>query len=261
MKRAIVIVAAVVCGLATSACSSKPGQPSAVPSFETTGAPSSPATTSPEPATPRASTGEGGDGVAGEGGGPAAPAYPQSAKDYVQALLQAFGRNDRSRMGQLAAQAALLQLASHTGLDPHWTVYVSCKPEGGSHTLCVFRNAHGDVASVKATNSLLGRPAAIVEALIDRTTYASDAGQYASAFADAWQDGNTQRMRRLSSSTVVSFFNGKTRANGYTPVPAPDGDFWTVSMEGLPAGSYSFKLRIAKASLGKANAIVAASNT
>ncbi|HEX6683364.1 MAG TPA: hypothetical protein VF062_11240 [Candidatus Limnocylindrales bacterium] len=253
MKRAIVIVAAVVCGLAASACSGKPKQPSAVPSFDTT-VTSSP---SPSPSVAVLTSTPASNPQAGGGGGPAAPTYPKSAKDYVQAMLLAFGKNDKSRMGQLAAQAALLQLASHTGLDPNWTVFVSCKPEGGSHTLCVFRNAHGDVASVKATNSLLGQPAAIVEALIDRTTYASDAAGYAGKFGLAWQNGNTERMRRLSSSSVVSFFSGKTPANSYTPYVSGD----TVTMEGLPAGSFSFKLRVAGASLGKANAIVQASNT
>jgi hypothetical protein len=76
-------------------------------------------------------------------------------------------------------------------------------------------------------------------------------------------NGNTERMRRLStSSTVVSFFNGKTKALAYSTQPHNDGDFWTVdTYDGsVGGGGFSFKLKIAKASLGKPNAIVSASN-
>jgi len=256
--RATVIVATVVCGLAISGCASKDKQPSATPSFDTSvtssAAPGSASEPAPSPGSSQGSSG-------GGGGGPATPTYPKNAKDYAQALLLAFGKNDKTRVGQLAAQAAVLQLASHTGLDPNWTVHVSCQADGGSHTRCVFRNAHGDEASVRVANAQLGAPTAVVEALIDRTTYPASASSYASTFALAWQNGNTERMRRLSSSSVVSFFSGKTPASGYQASTTPNGDFTFVSMSGLPAGSFSFKLRIANASLGKANAIVAVSNT
>jgi hypothetical protein len=177
-------------------------------------------------------------------------------------LLQAFGKNDKSRLGQLASQNAVLQLQSMTGLNPDWTVYVSCGADGASHTQCVFRNAHGDVASVRVDNAKLGSPMAGTEALIDRTTYSTDPGQYASTFALAWKDGNTERMRRLSSSSVVSFFNGKTKALAYSTQATKDGDFWNVkTYDGsVGGGGFSFTLRIANGSLGKANAIVQASN-
>jgi hypothetical protein len=255
--RATVIVATAVCGLAISGCASKDKQPTATPSFDTSVTASAAPSSAPEPASSPGSS----QGSSGGGGGPAAPTYPKSAKDYAQALLLAFGKNDKARVAQLAAQSAVLQLASHTGLDPNWTVFVSCQADGGSHTRCVFRNAHGDEASVRLANAQLGAPMAAVEALIDRTTYPASASSYATTFALAWQNGNTERMKRLSSATVVSFFSGKTPASGYQASTAPNGDFTFVTMSGLPAGSFSFKLRIANASLGKANAIVAASST
>jgi len=257
--RATVIVATVVCGLIVSGCGSKDKQPTATPSFDTS-VTSSGATPSERPGTgsspaPGASTG-------GGGGGPAAPTYPKSAKDYAQALLQAFGKNDKTRLGQLASQGALLQLQTQTGLDPNWTVYVSCGPDGSAHTQCVFRNGHGDVASVRVENAKLGSPMAGTDALIDRTTYSTDPGQYASTFALAWKDGNTERMRRLSNSTVVSFFNGKTKAIAYSTQANKDGDFWNVKTydASVGGGGFSFTLRIANGSLGKAGAIVSASN-
>ncbi|HZM82977.1 MAG TPA: hypothetical protein VFC19_45250 [Candidatus Limnocylindrales bacterium] len=251
--RATVIVATVVCGLIVSGCGSKDKQPTATPSFDTS------ASTAPS-----AEPGSGGTspapGSSAGGGGPAAPTYPKSAKDYAQALLQAFGKNDKTRLGQLASQAAVLQLQTQTGLDPNWTVYVSCGADGGAHTQCVFRNAHGDVASVRVENAKLGSPMAGTEALIDRTIYSTDPGQYASTFALAWVNGNTERMRRLSSSSVVSLFNGKTKALAYTTQAAKDGDFWNVkTVDGsVGGGGFSFTLRIANGSLGKANAIVGA---
>lgn len=254
--RATVIVATVLCGLIVSGCGSKDKQPTATPSFDTSATTdaSAPPTggtgTSPAPG----STAGGGDG------GPVAPTYPKNAKDYVQALLQAFGKNDKTRLGQLASQGAVLQLQTQTGLDPNWTVHVSCGPDGSGYTQCIFRNAHGDVASVRVENAKLGSPMAGTEALIDRTTYSMDPGQYAGTFALAFQNGNTERMRRLSSSSVVSFFNGKTKALAYTTQATKDGDFWNVkTYDGsVGGGGFSFTLRIANGSLGKASAIVGA---
>jgi hypothetical protein len=250
--RASVIVATVLCGLVVSGCGSKDKQPTATPSFETV---TSSGTTPSE--------GPGGvsspaPGSSAGGGGPAAPTYPKNAKDYAQALLQAFGKNDKARLGQLASQGAMLQLQTQTGLDPNWTVHVSCGPDGSGYTQCLFRNAHGDVASVRLDNAKLGSPTAGTDALIERTVYPTDAGQYASTFAAAWQNGNTERMRRLSSSSVVSSFNGKTKALAYSTQASKDGDFWNVkTYDGsVGGGGFSFTLRIANGSLGKANAIV-----
>lgn len=259
--RATVIVATVVCGLILSGCGSNDKQPTATPSFDTS-------VTTDASAPPNGDTGTGTSpapgsttGSGGGGGNNGAPTYPKSAKDYAQALLQAFGKNDKTRLGQLASQGAVLQLQSQTGLDPNWTVHVSCGPDGSGYTQCVFRNGHGDVASVRLDNAKLGSPMAGTEALIDRTTYSTDAGQYASTFALAWKEGNTERMRRLSSSSgVVSFFNGKTKALAYTTQASKDGDFWNVKCYdgSVGGGGFSFTLRIAQASLGKANAIVSA---
>jgi hypothetical protein len=58
----------------------------------------------------------------------------------------------------------------------------------------------------------------------------------------------------------VSFFNGRKPPVGQSTSVAKDGDFWNVSVYGLPAGDFSFKLRIANGSLGKAGAIVQASH-
>jgi len=252
--RATVIVATVICGLIVSGCSSKNKQPTATPSFDTSVTAS--AEPSSEPGT-GTSPAPGSSGTSG-GGGNNAPTYPKSAKDYAQALLLAFGKNDKTRLGQLATQAAQLQLQTHTGLDPNWTVYVSCGADGSGYTKCAFRNAHGDEGSVRVDNAKLGSPMAGTEALIERTTYSTDPGQYASTFALAWKAGNTERMRRLSNSSIVSFFNGKTKALAYNTQATKDGDFWNVkTYDGsVGGGGFSFTLRIANGSLGKANAIV-----
>jgi hypothetical protein len=162
--RATVIVATVLCGLIVSGCSGTKKQPTATPSFDTSVSASADPSSGPGTGTSSPAPGT-------SGGGPGAPTYPKNAKDYAQALLQAFGKNDKSRLGQLASPGAVLQLQTLTGLDPNWTVYVSCGADGSAHTQCVFRNAHGDVGSVRVENVKLGSPMAGTEAIIDRTIF------------------------------------------------------------------------------------------
>lgn len=248
--RARFIIAFAVCALGVASCGEK-AEPQAMPSFASDGSPGASAGATGGPGqTPDAQpTAPGGSG------GATAPVYPKNAKDYTLALLKAHSANNKTRVNQLAQQAAVLQLASYPGLDGNWNAFVSCQVENGTHTLCIWRNSHGDVGSVKLVNLQLGHPTAVVEALIDKTTFGTSADNYAQAFVSAWQEGNKERMKRLSNSTVVSFFSGKTPATGYTAHPSPDGQYTKVVMEGLPAGGFTFTLRITTASLGKANAI------
>ncbi|WP_117215552.1 hypothetical protein [Allorhizocola rhizosphaerae] len=247
--RARIVIALIACALAVVSCGKKEA-PQATPSFATDANASASAGANGSPGPTKTSG----------GGGNNAPTYPKNAKDYAHALLVANSKKDKTRVDQLAQQSAVLQLATYQNLDPNWNTHVSCGPDGGSHTVCVFRNTHGDEASVKLANLQIGHPTAAVEALIDRTTYPSDAAGYASAFTNAWEKGNTDRMKRLSNSGTVDFFKGKTPASGYTAYPTPDGTHTKVKMEGLPVGAFSFVLRIANGSLGKANAITGAQN-
>ncbi len=256
--RALFVTALVICALAAASCGKKETPQATPPSFATdtgasagaSGSPGGQGQGQPTPTSTKA------------GGGNAAPTYPKDAKDYARALLVANSNKDKTRVDQLAQQSAVLQLSTNMNLDANWNTFVSCNPDGGSHTLCIFRNTHGDEAAVKLANAQLGHPTAAVEALIDRTTYPSDASNYASTFANAWGKGNVDRMKRLSNSGTVSFFTGKTPASsGYTAYPSPDGSNTKVTMSGLPVGEFSFVLRIANGSLGKPNAIASAQAT
>jgi hypothetical protein len=169
------------------------------------------------------------------------PTFPTTAKAYGAALLTAWGAKNTSRVEQLAGSAAILQLRDPMSQDKQWT-YVNCDASGDS-TACLFRNSYGDEITVMVTTAALGQPTAATEALVDRTHYPSDRTGYASAFVEAWQHGNTQRMARLANSTTIAYFRSKTPLANFTatdmggkvrvePVSAGGGDAFTLMFEG-----------------------------
>jgi hypothetical protein len=248
MRTPVLVV--LVCAVLVAGCGEK-SEPQATPTFATSLAPSDSASPSTAPSPSATATSGGNQG----------PAYPTNAKAYAQAFLAAWGAKDNARINQLANQAALLQLNGYSGLNNQWNTFVSCVADGGTYTVCVFRNAHGDEIKLRLSNPLLGKPAAVTEALVDKTTYPAAAGDYASSFVQAWQAGNTDRMKRYANSSVISFFNGKKPSGGYTiNVSEWDSTHWKVSLSGLPVGDASYTMKVQKSALGKASAIVGASN-
>lgn len=243
-------VAVVLFALLVSGCGKK-ADPQAVPSVATSaGGSATPAATETATASPSKTP-----------GGDTGPTYPGNAKDYTKALLQAWSAKNTSRINQLANQGAALQIGGMGTPNGEWNTYVSCNPDGSGYTKCIYRNVHGDEATIRLQNSQIGHPTAVTEALLDKTQYPNDAAGYAQAFWGAWSHGNTDRMRRLSNSgSVVSFFNGKEKPTGATAYPTDAGQYVNVRMEGLPAGAFTYTLKVQKSLLGKPSAIVGASN-
>jgi hypothetical protein len=241
----------ILCAVLVSGCGKK-SEPQATPTFDTNVTASAPATPSAA-ASPSASPSQPGN---------QGPTYPTNAKAYAQALLAAWGAKDNNRINQLANQAAAQQIADGGNPNNQWNTFVACSPDGNAYTVCTFRNAHGDEVKVRLSNPLLGKPAAATEALMNKTTYPSNAGDYGGEFLDAWRNGNTDRMKRLSGNSVVSTFTGKNQSNGYTIGVEEwgDGTHWKVVFSGLPLGSPGFTLKVHKATLGKASAIVGATH-
>lgn len=216
--------------------------PTADPSADTSGAPG--ASSAPKPSS--------------TGGGQQAPSYPSAAKDYGIATLTAWAGGNKSRLNQLAAQPAVMQLASHQVGSNQWTT-VNCSVPTSGYTLCKYRNGHGDEVEVTMQDSQLGHPTATTDARIDKTTYSSSATSYVSTFMNAWSDGNTQRMTRLSSSSVVSSLAGKKPpSSGSTTSATQNGSTWTVIASGLPVGEPSYAFTLTGSKLGAASAITAA---
>lgn len=240
---------ALACGLLAAGCGGK-SEPQTSPSFETTLTES--ATPAPTPsaaaATPSPTTGS------GNGGGNNTPTYPTNAKSYAQALLSAWGSRNSSRIDQLADQATVQQIKDSGHPNASWT-YIYCDGDD-VHTVCVFRNAHGDVANVKILESQLGHPVAAVEAHVVPTEYATAATDYVSAFVSAWQQGNKQRLQRYADNDVAAFFAGRTAPASHSVSESGSAD-GLVSIKlttGAPDnGEYTFTVRMSN--LGRAEAI------
>jgi hypothetical protein len=177
--------------------------------------------------------------------------YPTSAKSYGQALLTAWGGKSTTRVRQLAGDAAVLQLRDPKSQDKQWT-YVSCDASGDS-TACLYRNSYGDEIVLTMTTAALGQPAAVTEALVDRTSYGAERGSYASEFVQAWQRGNVQRMTRLANSTVAGYFKAKTPFENFTATDMVE----KVRIEPASAGggSGTYLLTFDSTKLGGAHAI------
>jgi hypothetical protein len=256
-RRALAAVA--LATLALTGCGSKdPGTPSSsnqTPSGgsgELGGAPSASATGG------GGATTTSGGGSGGGGGGNAAPTYPKDAKAYTQELLKAMAKPDYTRISQLAVQAAVQQVKDSingTGGNPNssWP-YVNCTAAGASATSCVARNNNGDQLTVGLNNTQLGFPTAVTEALLDRTTYPNDPGNYVTGLLDGAAKGNQQRVLRLSNDSVkgkVSCDFGKQIS-----VTMIDSTYSKVTVDGLGVDlgkKYEFKVLTAPG--GKANAV------
>jgi hypothetical protein len=241
------VTAAIVLAAAVSLAGCSKGTPSSqAPSVTTTVDSSESPSTTPVTASPTASL--------TKGGGSAGPTFPTTAKAYAQALLTAWANKNAGRLDQLAVQSAVQQIKDNGYPNAQWT-YIDCDASGET-TACIFRNAHGDEVLVTMTNTQIGHPTAVTEALLTKTTYPTDAAGYVGAFIDAWQHGNLQRMTRLANSTVTDAVRSKTPPNGYTS--SFDGS--TVRIEQLPAGAGpSYVFTIVSGNLGKAHAIGAVS--
>jgi hypothetical protein len=181
------------------------------------------------------------------------PTYPTTARSYGTTLLTAWGAKNSSRVAQLASSPAILQLGTAATQDKQWT-YVSCDASGDS-TACLFRNSYGDEVTTTLTTAALGQPTAVTDVLLNRTSYASERGAYATAFIGAWQRGNVQRMTRLANSTVANFFKAKTPLENFNATDMVD----KVRIEPASAsgGSGSYILTFDSSKLGSAHAITA----
>jgi hypothetical protein len=246
--------------LATAACGKKgAGDPQADPTVGTVLTESPAATAGATASTPPGASGQP-KASSSSGGGPAAPTYPATAKDYGLAMLAAWSAKNKPRIDQLAIQAAALQAGGmQPGPDSQWS-HLGCSDQINETVECRYRNAHGDDAKLVLRKSQLGHPTAVTDFFSDKTRYPTMASEYVSTFMLAWGAGNKQRMTRLSSTTVVNFFNGKTPpGSGSTPNASADGANWTVQVTGLPLGDGNWTFKVSGSKLGAASAITAVS--
>lgn len=199
--------------------------------------------------TPGGGGGTGGGGAGGGGGGgsdePSEVQYPSTARAYAEALLRAWAKPDYDRLSELGTPATVQQIRDSItyGGNPNadWT-YISC---GASQTYgstdCVFRNSHGDQATITLIDAQVGYHNAVTAALLDRTEYPSSPVSYVTTLLTARADGNNHRVIRLSNQTVA---NRVTCTFGYSatsePIDATRTKVIVTETGGSQSRSYEF---------------------
>ena len=167
---ALLLVGSAGCDQSVPAASPAPG----APGVEAVGAPSvAPAPEAPAPA-PAPALPEGNP----------APAYPTTARAYSEAAIAAWVGGHLATLGNLTTAQVQEQLIEIPQLNTAWD-YQTCDGTAGSH-YCGFRNADGDVITLKVVNQYLGQAHAINQVTAGLTTYAADGEQYVRRFVAAW---------------------------------------------------------------------------
>jgi hypothetical protein len=262
-RRALAGAAVALSALVLAACGSKsPGTPNSSPTTPQGdsfigGAPSG------SPTASATNGGSGGGGGNSGGGGTTTPTFPTDAKAYGLAFLQAMGQHDSARVKLLAVSSVVSQVAdSFYNVNTQWTNR-SCGQDpndpGNSNKLaCVYDNAHGDEMNVVLTKTQLGGPTAVLEVQLDKTTYPSDPTSYVQGLFNAYQNGNINRVVRLSNSTVKSKL-ACTLSDGITndPPTTIDGTYSSVTIRGATAstGGYYYTFKVLTSPGDKAGAV------
>jgi hypothetical protein len=257
-RRRVLAGAALCVTAAVAACGSGGNQPNSAPT--TTHSAASAIGGAPSTAPSTAASGGGNRGNSG-GGGSNTPTYPSDAKSYGFAFLQALAQGDQNRLKSLAVNGAVAQVTDgfYNNLNSHWA-YQSCGPDGNyptdtTKTNCVYINDNGDVITVEINKSQLGGAAAVMSALLDKTTYPSDPGQYTTEMLTAFENGNINRVLRLSNSGVRSSLTCKLESHTTSTQPDPT-DTTTVDVkvdDGNAGHQYTFQVLAQPGN--KANAI------
>jgi hypothetical protein len=213
----LLLCGAAVGGCGTSKATGKTvlsqGRPSAsVPS----GPQSTPAT--PSPATPSGGAFGHTAGATPVGPRPPSPPYSNTAKGYAANTVSAYATSSKALLEAYTSSGGAVAFANLGKADPHWHYHV-CAPDG-TYTACTFDNDDGDEISVDIDPALLGKPHAATSAVIDRTEYSNTPDGVIGAFVNAWINGNSYRMLRLSDAKTVAYL--RTINGG-----APTG--WTLT--------------------------------
>jgi hypothetical protein len=173
------------------------------------GAACSPTTTAADPAPEGTGTVAGGEaGVAPTPEAelpeaPAEPDYPDTAEEYAKAVMAALDADEWDRFGDLTTPETFDQLVElPASVDDDWSFH-RCDGAAGS-SYCSFINDDGDALAIRISHALLGEPHAATDVVLDSTEYPHDGITYVKEFISAWQFGNTVRMHKLSSASVIA---------------------------------------------------------
>ena len=183
---------------------------------------------------------------------PPAPAYPNTARAYAEAVLAAWGQKQNTRLMDLTTAQVHEQIIEIPGPPNQQWGYVKCDGAAGS-SYCSFVNADGDVITLRIVNQFLGGPHAATEVKLDQTEYLSNAKDYVKAFVEAWRNGNTKRMLALSSQAEVDFFTHYAPPDTYQICSFHVAPVWQVRFHN--AAGLDYIAKVSDSLLGKKHAI------
>jgi hypothetical protein len=145
------------------------------------------------------------------------PTYPDTAEAYAKAVVAAWVQDQPSTLASLTTPTVNAQILDLLpSVNDNWS-YLRCDGTAGS-SYCSFTNADGDLLTLRITHSLLAHAHAAIQVTLDVTEYPADGVAYVKEFVGAWQFGNTARMLKLSSPSVVA----KVKTPPVSPTyPAP----------------------------------------
>jgi hypothetical protein len=181
--------------------------------------------------------------------------YPNSPAAYAQAIVDEWTPPaDLGALGELTTSEVQEQLIEiPMPLDMNWH-YANCADSSGQWH-CVFHNDHGDKLTLQISDALLGQAHAGVAVALDLTEYPDQAVAYGREYIDAWKDGNTYRMNRLATDTVVGFHEPKTKpANNY--LACGEGAMGSTYVRIYGGGGPEYILQVSNMALGNPEAIV-----
>lgn len=148
----------------------------------------------------------GGEAAGGTGEAAGTTGYPDTARAYAEAVVDAWTAGDLTRLAELTTAGVHDQLIQIPGPpQPDWT-WITCDEVA----YCGFYNSDGDHLTMHVPVVGLGTPHAVDQVGFTSTTYPDDHVDYVREFVTAWQSGNTARMHQLALPEVVEVFEDIT---------------------------------------------------
>jgi hypothetical protein len=185
---------------------------------------------------------------------PPPPSYPDSAREYAEAVVAAWAGGDEDRLADLTTAQVHEQIIEiPTPIDHNWS-FDECATVVPNRS-CGFYNSNGDKFVLLINPDLLGKPHGAIEVALDLTEYPDNAVTYGREFVNAWRDGNTNRLNKLATDAVITYITGKT-----TPAAAyracGDGAAGSTYVRIYGGGGPEYVFQVQNQALGGPEAVV-----
>ncbi len=187
---------------------------------------------------------------------PTAPATPAYPADYFAAILGAWKAHDTAYLTLLTDATTASKFFGFGNINQTWTG-TGANGAAGSTYQSFFNNA-GDWLTLRLVNQETSAKhwhAGSINAW-DQMTFPNDPVVYVRHFVDAWINGNTARMKLLSSAALTSEFTGMSSKPDLSYTATGDGaaGHTYVEVKETSAG-FDVTLEVLNMNVGKHNAI------